>query len=246
MKVNKRITAIAMTALFVISVTSSAFAETAPDSLLGTEKTYGVDSTRYGELLKWEDGVDARYSIIPPNDTFSFKKGTSNVDPSHNVMISWECPNSFDEDGKVGLFWESEMSAKTEKLEFGKEYPVYPDEVKSKVAELKNMGYDMTHVNDPFIIINVVDYDLNYSWFWVLNVTDNWVAPTSIANETQRWAYNEKGWWIVNPDGSYLINQWYQSKESGRWYYMGSDGYMLVSTTTPDGYKVGADGAWIR
>lgn len=247
MKINKRITAIAMTALFVISSASTAFAETAPDSLLSSEKTYGEDSTRYGELLKWEDGVDARYAIIPKYDTFSFKKGSSGVDESHNVTISWECPNSFDENGQVGLFWESGMTAKTEKLEFGKEYPVYPDEVKAKIAELKNTGfYDMTHTDDPFIIINVTDSDLNYSWIWVLNVTDNWVPPTSIADKIQRWAYNEKGWWIENPDGSYLINQWYQSKESGRWYYMGSDGYMLVNAKTPDGYIVGEDGSWIQ
>ncbi|WP_278144947.1 hypothetical protein [Lacrimispora saccharolytica] len=42
------------------------------------------------------------------------------------------------------------------------------------------------------------------------------------------------------------MDTWYQSKESGRWYYMGSDGYMIVNTITPDGYAVGADGAWIQ
>lgn len=33
---------------------------------------------------------------------------------------------------------------------------------------------------------------------------------------------------------------------NGIWYYLGQDGVMLTNTTTPDGYKVGADGAWIR
>lgn len=28
------------------------------------------------------------------------------------------------------------------------------------------------------------------------------------------------------------------------WYFFGTDGAMLVSTTTPDGYLVGADGKW--
>jgi len=27
---------------------------------------------------------------------------------------------------------------------------------------------------------------------------------------------------------------------------MGNDGYMLVNTTTPDGYMVGQDGAWVQ
>ncbi|MCD8223537.1 MAG: hypothetical protein LUC99_01570 [Clostridiales bacterium] len=30
------------------------------------------------------------------------------------------------------------------------------------------------------------------------------------------------------------------------WYYMDESGAMLTDTTTPDGYKVGPDGAWIQ
>jgi hypothetical protein len=60
------------------------------------------------------------------------------------------------------------------------------------------------------------------------------------------WKQDGKGWWIENPDGSYLMNQWYQSPESGLWYYMGSDGYMLTNTTTPDGCMVNADGVWVQ
>lgn len=59
------------------------------------------------------------------------------------------------------------------------------------------------------------------------------------------WAEDSKGWWIQNSDGSYLKNTWYRNV-NGKWHYMGADGYMLVNTTTPDGYRVGADGAWIQ
>ena len=46
-------------------------------------------------------------------------------------------------------------------------------------------------------------------------------------------------------DGNGIVKTgWYQS--DGKWYYMGANGYMLTNTTTPDGYKVGADGAWIQ
>lgn len=242
----KRIIAMAMTGLLVIGTTSTAFAETGPHLLYGTEKTYGEDSTQHGELLELEETLSSRYAILPKNDTFSFEKGASNIDPSHNVVITWECPNSFDENGQVGLIWEGELPAKTEKLEFGKEYPVYPNEVKAKIEELGKMGDRISHVDDPFIIIKIYDYDLNYYWWWVAQVTDNWVAPTGNNNGTQHWAGNDKGWWIVNPDGSYLVNTWYQSSVSGKWYYMGSDGYMLVDTITPDGYAVGEDGAWVQ
>ena len=60
------------------------------------------------------------------------------------------------------------------------------------------------------------------------------------------WKENDKGWWLEYPDGSYLMNTWYQSPESGLWYYMGADGYMLTNTTTPDGCTVNADGVWVE
>ncbi len=60
------------------------------------------------------------------------------------------------------------------------------------------------------------------------------------------WKQDNKGWWIERPDGSYLVNEWYQSPESGLWYYMGADGYMLTNTTTPDGYFVNSDGVWVQ
>ena len=60
------------------------------------------------------------------------------------------------------------------------------------------------------------------------------------------WKQDTKGWRVENEDGSYLTNQWYQSPASGLWYYMGADVYMLTNTTTPDGYFVNADGAWVE
>ena len=60
------------------------------------------------------------------------------------------------------------------------------------------------------------------------------------------WQQDSTGWKVQVDDGTYLTNQWYQSPESGLFYYIGADGYMMVNTITPDGYQVGADGAWIQ
>lgn len=68
------------------------------------------------------------------------------------------------------------------------------------------------------------------------------MAPiTSFAGE---WQQNNKGWWVQNDDGTYLTNQWYQSPESGLYYYLGADGYMLCDTITPDGFYVNTNGVW--
>ena len=51
-------------------------------------------------------------------------------------------------------------------------------------------------------------------------------------------------WRLVNEDGSYATNQWYQTP-GGIWYYFGEDGYLLKNATTPDGYYVDGLGAWV-
>ncbi len=78
------------------------------------------------------------------------------------------------------------------------------------------------------------------------------------------WKQDQTGWWYLNGDGSYTVNNW-QSID-GQWYFFNEKGYMaagwiswngkqyycdvqsgrmLANGMTPDGYKVGADGARI-
>ena len=82
------------------------------------------------------------------------------------------------------------------------------------------------------------------------------------AKESQAmWKKNDTGWWYENANGSYPQSEW--KKINGSWYYFGNDGYMLesqwignyyvgtngamlVNTTTPDGYKVDENGKWIE
>lgn len=60
----------------------------------------------------------------------------------------------------------------------------------------------------------------------------------------ETWKQDSVGWWYERDDRSYAQNQWVEHTD-GKWYYLGADGYMETSTMTPDGYVVGADGAWI-
>lgn len=79
------------------------------------------------------------------------------------------------------------------------------------------------------------------------------------------WAQVEDGrYWFRYPDGTYPANEW--KEIGGQWYFFNAEGYMqtgwitwneksyyctengnmLSDCMTPDGYWVGADGAWIQ
>lgn len=63
------------------------------------------------------------------------------------------------------------------------------------------------------------------------------------------WLQNEIGWWYQNDDFSYPVNGWYwidgNNDGIAECYYFDESGYCLISTTTPDGYTVDVNGAWI-
>lgn len=50
-------------------------------------------------------------------------------------------------------------------------------------------------------------------------------------------------WYYFHSTGELAKSTWVKSGE--QWFYVGADGAMLKNTTTSDGYKLGADGAWI-
>ena len=78
------------------------------------------------------------------------------------------------------------------------------------------------------------------------------------------WLRDDVGWWYCNADKSYTTNNWQYINNywyffdergymktgwilwNGKWYYCCENGEMLHDTTTPDGYYVGSDGAWVQ
>ena len=66
------------------------------------------------------------------------------------------------------------------------------------------------------------------------------------------WQQNNTGWWYAtNADHTNWYSscwQWIDGNGDGvaECYYFNTDGYMLANTTTPDGYLVNPDGAWVE
>ncbi|WP_315072916.1 cadherin-like beta sandwich domain-containing protein [uncultured Clostridium sp.] len=107
------------------------------------------------------------------------------------------------------------------------------------------------------------------------NNTANGTTVTSktgaAANETisavkaSQWVQVNGKWQYNNSAGNPIKNQWFFDKSYGKWYYLGTDGFMeencwvlsgskyyylnadgsMAVNTIVNGYKVGTDGAWI-
>ena len=75
------------------------------------------------------------------------------------------------------------------------------------------------------------------------------VAFTAMAGSWKNGAGdNAARWWYDNGDNTWAANgwRWIDGNQDGvsECYYFDAEGWLLTSTTTPDGYSVNADGAW--
>lgn len=76
-----------------------------------------------------------------------------------------------------------------------------------------------------------------------LKGTEYWIDPDGYMATGWR-QFTNGAWYYFYSNGAMAANRWVQ--DQGKWFYLGSQGAMLTATRTPDGYQVGADGAWIR
>lgn len=72
---------------------------------------------------------------------------------------------------------------------------------------------------------------------------DYWIdADGYMATGWRQFAGGE--WCYFRSNGARAVNYWVE--DQGKWFYLGDQGVMLKNTRTPDGYQLGADGAWIQ
>lgn len=67
---------------------------------------------------------------------------------------------------------------------------------------------------------------------------------TSVAFADSWIRANDGRWWYRHDNGTFTQGAW--ELIDGKYYYFDGEGWMLSNTTTPDGYYVGADGAWAQ
>ena len=111
-----------------------------------------------------------------------------------------------------------------------------------------NIGEQTIHALDGFYLIsNNIEQNINGTTISVLtaatyyfdregNMVTGWIETVD-----NKWCYMNS---TKNQQEGMMVFGWYQIQS--KWYYFIADGSMLVNTTTPDGYFVGTDGAWVQ
>ena len=94
--------------------------------------------------------------------------------------------------------------------------------------------------------------NLDGTWYY-LNADgsmakDTWIGTYYVDGSgawvVEGWQNNGYGWWYQRANGTYPASEW--EIINGIWYYFDENGYMLADTTTPDGYYVDINGAWVE
>lgn len=140
----------------------------------------------------------------------------------------------------------------------------------SPVLSTADIKYDLsayfTAAGDYKFRVRGVHGSRKGDWFNspVWSVSAEKAAALSAGKSAAVWIQDSTGWWYRNADGSYTVNNWQYIGDkwyffdatgymktgwidwNGKWYYCDASGAMLSNATTPDGYPVGADGAWIQ
>lgn len=98
-----------------------------------------------------------------------------------------------------------------------------------------------------FILCLPVSYNTVYAATYV---REDYHSITGYSSYTENgWEQDSVGWKWHSYFDTYLRSGWHllDGNDDGfaEYYFIGDSGYLLMNTTTPDGYQVNADGARI-
>ena len=75
-------------------------------------------------------------------------------------------------------------------------------------------------------------------------INDTWYYFKNFGGMAEGWVKDGNTWYYLQPGSGKMVTGW--NLINGKYYYFDASGAMLANTTTPDGYKVDASGAWVK
>lgn len=103
---------------------------------------------------------------------------------------------------------------------------------------------DGSYTSNGWEKINGVWYRFdNYGWMQTGWVKDgSWYYLDGSGAMKTGWLKDNGSWYYLQDSGAMKTGL---MKVSGKWYYAYSSGALAINTTTPDGYRVNANGEWV-
>ena len=122
------------------------------------------------------------------------------------------------------------------------------DPISNKFKMNINFNGASIPATDGFYIIRKMTAQTNAKTTEVVEMTDTYYFDNTGSMVTGWIQTLDNKWYFTIDDKNIREGQmvfgWYNVH--GTWYYFTADGSMLVNDITPDGYQVGADGAWVQ
>lgn len=219
-RISKSFIGSVMAIAMAISSVSTSFA----GNVYGDDGSHLKVMTSAGEFssLPMTDFKGTEIYLLPANATIWISSDGSTADPSTIWYYLSSCPkkdysNNVDNDF---LVWDDYS------IEFDKQYAAFDTSANTDIY--------CAHFSDS----------VDTSWWEFLYMLDDGSHSVIQTKTIASWQQDSTGWWYQNADGSYPKSTW--QLIDGEYYYFNERGYMLSNTTTPDGYKVNSNGAWIQ
>ena len=106
---------------------------------------------------------------------------------------------------------------------------------------------DGTYVTGGWLVVDDQSYYMDQNGIMLTDTVtpDGYYVNSSGERQSYMpgWVQDGERWRYVRKNGYYAANGWVEDTD-GKWYYFNMGGYMEADARTPDGYYVGADGAW--
>lgn len=204
----------------IVNITLDALDEGSSDRNLDV---YGLEWDESDGMAMWEDSGDARkYEVRLYRNDSSVTSVITTSDTSYD--FAGYITRSGDYMFKVRAVYNSSDKGSWEESD---SWYVSSEEADELSADRKTYGSAAQ----------------GYSGAWLRDDVGWWYCNADKSYTTNNWQYINDRWYFFNTAG-YMVTGWIPW--NGRWYYCGEDGAMYYNATTPDGYYVGDDGAWIQ
>lgn len=79
---------------------------------------------------------------------------------------------------------------------------------------------------------------------WVRSNGQTYYTNDSGVMIASKWMKMDGYWYYFGESGAMAESEWV--KTGGKWYYLSADGKMATNTTIPGGYRVDANGVWVK